>query len=184
MFAVCGQKVASDNYLYETILLLLVKLLINGFETVRTLYRHIRATIIASIDYEPLSSKFQLVQITSTLWAEWHNIVFSDNSRFYLGMPDVRRRLRNRRGERRAIAFAVEEHVQTTVEIMVLVTTAYSNRPRLFFVGVNIKVGHYVDGPTNQVTALSRCIRNGGLPEILLKSWESSIVHNDEWHTS
>jgi hypothetical protein len=50
---------------------------------------------------------------------EWHQVVFSDESRFCLGMNDDRIRVRRRRGERRHPQFFVERHVNQTVGVMV-----------------------------------------------------------------
>ncbi|CAH2011764.1 unnamed protein product [Acanthoscelides obtectus] len=55
-----------------------------------------------------------------SLWdQEWNSIVFSDESRFCLGMHDGRARVRRRRGERRNPQFFVERHVHHTVGVMV-----------------------------------------------------------------
>ncbi|CAH1987174.1 unnamed protein product [Acanthoscelides obtectus] len=61
-----------------------------------------------------------------SLWdQEWKSIVFSDESRFCLGMHDGRARVRRRRGERRNPQFFVERHVHHTVGVMVWGAIAY-----------------------------------------------------------
>ncbi|EEZ99903.1 hypothetical protein TcasGA2_TC002687 [Tribolium castaneum] len=45
---------------------------------------------------------------------EWNSVVFSDESRFCLGMHDGRQRVRRVRGERRNVAFSVERPVART----------------------------------------------------------------------
>ncbi|CAH1991400.1 unnamed protein product [Acanthoscelides obtectus] len=63
-----------------------------------------------------------------SLWdQEWNSIVFSDESRFCLGMHDGRARVRRRRGERRNPQFFVERHVHHTVGVMVWGATAPGN---------------------------------------------------------
>ncbi|KAH0817434.1 hypothetical protein GEV33_005357 [Tenebrio molitor] len=46
---------------------------------------------------------------------QWNSIIFSDESRFCLGMHDGRRRVRRLRGERRNFAFSIERPVARTV---------------------------------------------------------------------
>ncbi|CAH1381946.1 unnamed protein product, partial [Tenebrio molitor] len=49
-----------------------------------------------------------------TAWDEqWNSVIFSDESRFCLGMHDGRRRVR-----RRNFAFSVERHLARTVGVM------------------------------------------------------------------
>ncbi|CAH2012274.1 unnamed protein product [Acanthoscelides obtectus] len=67
-----------------------------------------------------------------SLWdQEWNSIVFSDESRFCLGMHDGRARVRRRRGERRNPQFFVERHVHHTVGVMVWGAIAYGSRTHL-----------------------------------------------------
>ncbi|CAH1964393.1 unnamed protein product [Acanthoscelides obtectus] len=58
-------------------------------------------------------------------------IVFSDESRYYLGMHDGRARVRRRRGERRNPQFFVVRHVYHTGGVMVWGVIAYGSRPHL-----------------------------------------------------
>ncbi|CAH1366466.1 unnamed protein product, partial [Tenebrio molitor] len=46
---------------------------------------------------------------------QWNSVVFTDESRFCLGMNDGRARVRRRRGERRDPQFDRERHVHHTV---------------------------------------------------------------------
>ncbi|CAH1966711.1 unnamed protein product [Acanthoscelides obtectus] len=72
-----------------------------------------------------------------SLWdQEWNSIVFSDESRFCLGMHDGRARVRRRHGERRNSQFFVERHVQHTVGVMVWGAIAYGSRSPLIFIRV------------------------------------------------
>ncbi|CAH1953450.1 unnamed protein product [Acanthoscelides obtectus] len=78
-----------------------------------------------------------------SLWdQEWNSIVFSDESRFCLGMHDGRARVRRRRGERRNPQFFVERHVHHTVGVMVWVAIAYGSRSPLIFIRGNMNVQH------------------------------------------
>ncbi|CAH1988414.1 unnamed protein product [Acanthoscelides obtectus] len=91
----------------------------------------------------------QLLQILywcrqRSLWdQEWDSIVFSDESRFCLGMHDGRARVRRRRGERRNPQFFVVRHVHT-VGVMVWGAIAYGSRSPLIFVRGNMNAQHYI----------------------------------------
>ena len=50
---------------------------------------------------------------------EWHNVVFSDESRFYLWVHDGRKRVRRLRGERKNLELALERHTVLTQGVMV-----------------------------------------------------------------
>ncbi|CAH1993234.1 unnamed protein product [Acanthoscelides obtectus] len=77
---------------------------------------------------------------------EWYRqrIVFSDESRFCLGMHDGRARVRRRRGERRNPQFFVERHVRHTVEVMVWGAIAYGSRSPLIFIRGNMNAQRYI----------------------------------------
>ncbi|CAH1987993.1 unnamed protein product [Acanthoscelides obtectus] len=72
-----------------------------------------------------------------SLWdEEWNSIVFSDESRFCLGMHDGRARVRRRRGERRNPQFFVARHVHHTVGVMVWGAIAHGSKSPLIFIRV------------------------------------------------
>ncbi|CAH1998073.1 unnamed protein product [Acanthoscelides obtectus] len=78
-----------------------------------------------------------------SLWdQEWNSIVFSDESRFCLGMHDGRARVRGRRGERGNPQFFVERHVHHTVGVMVWGAIAYGSRSPLIFIRGNMNAQH------------------------------------------
>ncbi|CAH1988838.1 unnamed protein product [Acanthoscelides obtectus] len=80
-----------------------------------------------------------------SLWnQEWNSIVFSDESRFSLGMHDGRARVRRRRGERRSPQFFVERHVHHTVGVMVWGAIAYGSRSPLIFIRGNMNAQRYI----------------------------------------
>ncbi|CAH1969158.1 unnamed protein product [Acanthoscelides obtectus] len=80
-----------------------------------------------------------------SLWdQEWNSIVFSDESRFCLGMHDGRARVRKRRGERRNPQFFVERHVHDTVGVMVWGAIAYGSRSPLIFIRGNMNAQRYI----------------------------------------
>ncbi|CAH1964664.1 unnamed protein product [Acanthoscelides obtectus] len=85
------------------------------------------------------------MQIQRSLWdQEWNSIVFSDESRFCLGMHDGRARVRRRRGERRNPQFFVEKHVHHTVGVMVWGAIAYGSRSPLIFIRGNMNAQRYI----------------------------------------
>ncbi|CAH1961450.1 unnamed protein product [Acanthoscelides obtectus] len=68
-----------------------------------------------------------------SLWdQEWNSIVFSDESRFCLGMHDGRAR------------FFVERHVHHTVGVMVWGAIAYGSRSPLIFIRGNMNAQRYI----------------------------------------
>ncbi|CAH1979479.1 unnamed protein product [Acanthoscelides obtectus] len=71
-------------------------------------------------------------------------IVFSDESRFCLGMHDGRARVRRRRGQRRNPQFFVERHVHHTVGVMVWGAIAYGSRSPLIFIRGNMNAQRYI----------------------------------------
>lgn len=77
--------------------------------------------------------------------AEWHNVILSDESRFYLGMQNDRRRVRRRRDKSRKVRFAVERHVG----IRVWEAIPLGGRSSLFFVRGSIPAGIYVEATAN-----------------------------------
>ncbi|CAH2001844.1 unnamed protein product [Acanthoscelides obtectus] len=80
-----------------------------------------------------------------SLWdQEWNSIVFSEESRFCLGMHDGRARVRRRRGERRNPQFFVERHVHHTVGVMVWGAIAYGSRSPLIFIRGNMNAQRYI----------------------------------------
>ncbi|CAH2013356.1 unnamed protein product, partial [Acanthoscelides obtectus] len=91
-----------------------------------------------------------------SLWdQEWNSTVFSDESRFCLGMHDGRARVRRRRGERRNPQFFVERHVHHTFGVMVWGAIAYGSRSPLIFIRGNMNVQLTIDFfQQNDVTLL------------------------------
>ncbi|CAH1959968.1 unnamed protein product [Acanthoscelides obtectus] len=80
-----------------------------------------------------------------SLWdQEWNSIVFSDESRFCLGMLDGRARVRRRRGERRNPQFFVERHVHHTVGVMVWGAIAHGSRSLSIFIRGNMNAQRYI----------------------------------------
>ncbi|CAH2020579.1 unnamed protein product, partial [Acanthoscelides obtectus] len=82
-----------------------------------------------------------------SLWdQEWNSIVFSDESRFCLGMHDGRARVRRRRGERRNPQFFVERHVHHTVGVSCCGwgAIAYGSRSPLIFIRGNMNAQRYI----------------------------------------
>ncbi|CAH1994372.1 unnamed protein product [Acanthoscelides obtectus] len=76
---------------------------------------------------------------------EWISIVFSDESRFCLGMHDGRARVRRRRGERRNPQFFVEMFItHHTVRVMVWRAIAYGSRSPLIFIRGNMNAQRYI----------------------------------------
>jgi hypothetical protein len=73
-------------------------------------------------------------------WDEqWNSVIFSDESRFCLGMHDGRRRVR-----RRNFAFSVERHLARTVGVMVWGAICFGSRSRLVFIQGNLTAIRYV----------------------------------------
>jgi hypothetical protein len=78
-------------------------------------------------------------------WDEqWNSVIFSDESRFCLGMHDGRRRVRRLRGERRNFAFSIERPVARTVGVMVWGAICFGSRSRLVFIQGNLTAIRYV----------------------------------------
>jgi transposase len=78
-------------------------------------------------------------------WDEqWNSVIFSDESRFCLGMHDGRRRMRRLRGERRNFAFSIERPVARTVGVMVWGAICFGSRSRLVFIQGNLTAIRYV----------------------------------------
>ncbi|EEZ98274.1 Transposable element Tc3 transposase-like Protein [Tribolium castaneum] len=75
---------------------------------------------------------------------EWNSVVFSDESRFCLGMHDGRQRVRRVRGERRNVAFSVERPVARTVGVMIWGAIAYGSRSPLLFIEGSMTAQRYV----------------------------------------
>ncbi|CAH1369275.1 unnamed protein product, partial [Tenebrio molitor] len=77
-------------------------------------------------------------------WDEqWNSVIFSDESRFCLGMHDGRRRVRRLRGERRNFAFSIERPVARTVGVMVWGAICFGSRSRLVFIQGNLTAIRY-----------------------------------------
>lgn len=76
--------------------------------------------------------------------AEWNSLIFSDESRFTLGMHDGRMMVRRRRGERRHMQYAVERHVHRVVGVMVWGAIAYDSRSPLVFIHGNMTARRYI----------------------------------------
>ncbi|GFU68814.1 transposable element Tcb2 transposase [Trichonephila clavipes] len=60
--------------------------------------------------------------------AEWNQVVFSDESIFYLSSDDNRVRVWRPRGERLNPAFALQRHIAPTAGVMVWGVIAYNTR--------------------------------------------------------
>lgn len=69
---------------------------------------------------------------------EWHNVVFSDESRFCLWAHDGRRRVRRLRGERRNLDLALQRHTALTPGVMVWGAISYNSRSPLVFIEGNL----------------------------------------------
>lgn len=118
----------------------------------RTVYRRIRS--FGLISYRPhlvlpLTPEHRRHRLEwcreRMLWdQEWNTVVFSDESRFCLGMHDGRARVRRRRGERREVQFFMERHVHRTVGVMVWGAIAYGSRSPLLFIRGNMTAQRYV----------------------------------------
>jgi hypothetical protein len=76
---------------------------------------------------------------------EWYNMVFSDESRFCLGMHDGRRRVRRRRGERPDTEFAVERPIHRTVGVMVWGAIGYGSRSPSIFIRGSMTSVRYIN---------------------------------------
>lgn len=103
-----------------------------------TLYRRIRAfdffmpsTISTSFDSGPLSSTFKLLKRVH-LEAKWHKVIFSKESRFYLGMHVGRRRVLYWSEKRCDIGLTVERQVHRFAGAMIWGTIAKSRSSLLF----------------------------------------------------
>lgn len=120
--------------------------------TMRTVYRRIRSFGITSyrpqfvLPLTPRHRSDRLAWCRERLnWDyEWNTIVFSDESRFSLGMHDGRARVRRRRGERRDPQFFGERHVHHTVGIMVWGAITYGSRSPLVFIRGNMTAVRYI----------------------------------------
>jgi hypothetical protein len=75
---------------------------------------------------------------------EWNNIIFSDVSRFCLGMNNSRQRVQCLHGERRQLRFQRERHVERTVGIMVWGVIVYGSRSCLLFIRRSMTAQRYV----------------------------------------
>ncbi|CAH1997565.1 unnamed protein product [Acanthoscelides obtectus] len=97
------------------------------------------------LDHPPYKSPEEAWCRQPSLWdQEWNSIVFSDESRFCLGMHDGRARVRRRRGERRNPQFFVERHAHHTVGVMVWGAIAYGSRSPLIFIRGNMNAQRYI----------------------------------------
>jgi hypothetical protein len=72
-------------------------------------------------------------------------MVFSDESRFRLGMHDGRRRVRRRRGERPDTEFAVERPIHRTVGAMVWGAIGYGSRSPSIFIRGSMTSVRYIN---------------------------------------
>lgn len=75
---------------------------------------------------------------------EWHQVVFSDESRFCLWSHDGRRRVRRLRGERNNMQYAVERHTAITPGVMVWGAICHGSRSPLIFIQGNLNANRYV----------------------------------------
>lgn len=121
--------------------------------TLRTVYRRIRAWglqsyrphLVLPLTVQHRQERLEWCRLRLHWNLEWHRVVFSDESRFCLGMHDGRMRVRRRRGERRNVEFSVARHVHQTVGIMVWGAITYGSRSRLVFIRGNMNAQRYVD---------------------------------------
>lgn len=120
--------------------------------TVRTVYRrirsfglqHYRPHLVLPLTVEHRRQRLQWCRERQHWNVEWHQVVFSDESRFSLGAHDGRRRVRRRRGERREPHFDVERHVHRTVGVMVWGAIAHASRSPLVFIRGNMTALRYL----------------------------------------
>lgn len=118
----------------------------------RTVYRRIRSFgmlscrphLVLPLTPEHRRNRLQWCRERLQWNQEWNTVVFSDESRFCLGMHDGRARVRRRRGERRNPQFSVERHVHRTVGVMVWGAIAYGSRSPLVFIRGNMTAQRYI----------------------------------------
>lgn len=121
--------------------------------TMRTVYRRIRSFGLFSfrphwvlpLTPEHRRQRLEWCRARQEWGAEWNAIVFSDESRFCLGMHDGRARVRRYRGERRNPQFFMERHVNQVVGVMVWGAIAYGSRSPLVFVRGNMTAQCYIE---------------------------------------
>lgn len=121
--------------------------------TIRTVYRRIRGFglksyrphLVLPLTAQHRQQRLEWCRLRMHWIVEWHKVVFSDESRFCLGMHDGRMRVRRRRGERRDIQFSVERHVHRAVGIMVWGAIAYGSRSQLVFIQATMNAQRYID---------------------------------------
>ena len=75
---------------------------------------------------------------------EWHQIVFSDESRFCLWAHDGRRRVRRMRGERKNSTFFVERNTALTQGVMIWGAICHGSRSPLVFIDGNLNAAGYI----------------------------------------
>jgi hypothetical protein len=113
----------------------------------KTIYRRIRS--FGLLSYRP---RLVLDIVVKDWTEEWHNMVFTDESRFCLGMHNGRRQVRRRRGERPDIEFAFERPVHRTVGVMVWGAIGYGSRSSLVFIRGSMTSVRYISSGTVFVT--------------------------------
>jgi hypothetical protein len=97
--------------------------------SMRTIYRGIRSHGLAHND--------QLIEWCTLRehWIdEWHQIIFSDESRFCLWQSDGRLRVRRPRGQRLNLQFALRRHSGLTPGVMVWGAIQFRSRSPLVFI--------------------------------------------------
>lgn len=121
--------------------------------TLRTVYRRIRGFglqsyrphLVLPLTAQHRQQRLEWCRLRMHWIVEWYKVVFSDESRFCLGMHDGRMRVRRRRGERRDIQFSVERHVHRVVGVMVWGAIAYGSRSQLVFIQTTMNAQRYID---------------------------------------
>ena len=81
----------------------------------------------------------------SWLPADWHRIVFSDESRFSLSADDHRVRVWRRQGQRSQSAFVLHRHTAITPGVMVWGAISYDSRSPLVILRTTLTAQRYVD---------------------------------------
>jgi hypothetical protein len=109
-------------------------------------------------------------------------VVFSDESRFCLGMHDGRQRVRRLRGERRNSAYSVERHVARTVGVMIWRAICYGSKSPLIFIQGSMNARRYVQEVLECISTrgtqawLPRCARCRGRATQNRVHWRSPVL--------
>ncbi|GFW05770.1 transposable element Tcb1 transposase [Trichonephila clavipes] len=99
----------------------------------------------------PLTPEHRLLRLqwcqTRSMWnvTDWQKVVFSDESRFVLGIDDNHVRVWRRPGERCISLYTVLRHTAGTAGVMVLGVIAYDSRSNLIVMRGTLTGQRYVD---------------------------------------